>query len=189
MPYDSASVNRLVRLRGNGRTAFGAGRRLAESVGDALGDACRCERVGADDSEQSKDARKREHCSQLSRNQKRSPAGLIRNGPRRLGDEQRRQVDRVGLVDPFGHALPQLPCQIVHATPLPPVPHSLRSPRLARYDTIGSISAYEPESRSMRRRSPGGRSRCHQACSGKRRAGSRGGVMPPHTGRLDSRLY
>ena len=47
------------------RTHLGAGRRLAELVGNTLGDACRREWVRAEDSQQSKDTRKCEHRCQL----------------------------------------------------------------------------------------------------------------------------
>ena len=113
---DGASVDRRARIAARSRTHLGAGRRLAELVGNTLGDACRREWVRAEDSEQSKDTPEREHRSELPRNQKLSPAGLIRDGPRWLRDEQRWQVRRRGLVDdPFGHALPQFLCQVVHA--------------------------------------------------------------------------
>ena len=112
---DGASVDRRERIGARSRTDLGAGCRLAELLGNTLGDACRREWVRADESEQSKDTPEREHRSELPRNQKLSPAGVIRDGRRWLRDEQRRQLDRFGLVDPFGHALPQFLCQIVHA--------------------------------------------------------------------------
>ena len=129
---DNASVDRLVRIRADSRTAFGAGRWLGESVGNAFGDACRGEWVGADDSQQSKNTGKRQDHRQLPRAEKPSLAGLFRDGRRRLARE-RRLVDRFGPVDPFGHALPQLLCQVVHAA------HSVPPPRPAGQDTIGSI--------------------------------------------------
>ena len=111
---DNAAVDRLVRIPGDRRTAFSAaGGRLTDLVGNALGDAFGCERVGADNSEHSKDTRKRESRCQLPRNQKLSPAALLRDGRRRLRDRMRRLVDGFGLVDPSGHALPQLLCEVV----------------------------------------------------------------------------
>jgi len=59
----SASVDRQAGARS--RTHLGAGRRLAELVGHTLRDGCRREWVCAEDSEQSKDTRKREHRCQL----------------------------------------------------------------------------------------------------------------------------
>ena len=60
---DSASVDHQAGARS--RTHLGAGRRLAELVGDTLGEACRREWVRAEDSEQSKDTRECEHRCQL----------------------------------------------------------------------------------------------------------------------------
>ena len=117
---DNAAVDRLVRIPSDSRTAFSAaGCRLTDLVGNALGDAFGCERVGADNSEHTKDRRKRESRCELPRNQKRSPAALIVDGQRRLRDRLRPLVDRFGLVHPFGHALPQFLCEVVavHAAP------------------------------------------------------------------------
>ena len=65
---------------------------------------------------QPESAPERENRGHRPRYQKVAPAGPIRDWQGRLRDEQRRLVDRLGLVEAFRHALPQLLCQILHGT-------------------------------------------------------------------------
>ena len=143
---DNAAVDRLVRIPSHRRTAFSAADcRLTDPFGNALGDAFGCERVGADNSEHSKDTRKRESRCQLPRNQKPSPAALIVDGQRLPRDRLRPLVDRFGVVHPFGHALPQLLCEVVavHAAPgghLSAACPSLASPDRTRLGQFGGTT-------------------------------------------------
>ena len=127
---DNASVDRLRMVRCDGRSMLDACRWLSELVGHAFCDARRCEWAGVDDRNQPESAPERENRGHCPRYQN-APAGPIRDWQRRLRDEQRRLVHRLGLVEAFRHALPQLLCQILHA-------HSVLAPGPARQDTIGS---------------------------------------------------